>query len=119
MDIHNSIALLVGIITIVSAIYRLSQIEANINNKIDRLEAKILFAVDQLKDALSDKLHEVDKKLDLHLTEYHEKQIFVEYRLGGLESLIKHKFERLANWIKQVADLLYQHFGFQIKDDKF
>ncbi|MHC5861065.1 hypothetical protein [Nostoc sp.] len=119
MDLHNSITVIVGLITIISAIYRLAQIEASINSKIDKLETKLLFVIDEIKDSFSEKLYETVKKLDIHLTEYGEKKIFVEYRLNGLESLIKHKFERLANWIKQIADLLYQHFGFQIKDDKF
>jgi hypothetical protein len=120
MDVHNSITVIVGLITIVGAIYRLSQIEANINNKFDKLEMKLLLSINALQDNLSDKLGETGRKLDIHLTEYKgDKENIYEYRLNAADKAIEHKFNRLANWITQIAQLLYSKYGFQIRDDKF
>lgn len=119
IDINNALTIIIGLLTVVGAIYRLAQIEANINSKIDKVENRLLNAVDQLKDNFVDRLYKVEKKLDVHLVEYKEKKLFVEYRLNGLESLIKHKFDRLAGWVKQVVGFLNKNSGFQIRDDKF
>ncbi|MBW4673347.1 MAG: hypothetical protein KME52_04820 [Desmonostoc geniculatum HA4340-LM1] len=118
-DDWNNLTIIIGLLTVVGAIYRLAQIEANINSKIDKVENKLLYAVDQLKDSFVDRLYKVEKKLDVHLVEYKEKKLFTEYRLNGLESLIKHKFDRLANWVKQIVGFLNKNSGFQIRDDKF
>ncbi|BAY60926.1 hypothetical protein NIES22_09870 [Calothrix brevissima NIES-22] len=119
IDINNAITIITGLMVIVGAIYRLSQVEANINAKIAKVETNVLTTIDDLGDKITDQIHQNEKRLDIHLTEWNEKKVFVEYRLNGLESLIKHKFERLAGWIRQIAELLGHQFGFQIKDDKF
>ncbi|MDZ8135122.1 MAG: hypothetical protein RM049_07435 [Nostoc sp. DedQUE04] len=119
IDINNALTIILGLLTLVGAIYRLAQVEANINAKINRVESTVLTAVDQLKDNFVDRLYTVERKLDVHLTEYNEKKLFVEYRLNGIENMVKHKFDRLANWVKQIAGFLNKQSNFQIRDDKF
>ncbi len=98
IDINNVLTIAVALLAIFGAIYRLAQIEAKINDKID----------------------DVDKKLEILLTQYAgDKEYIYIYRLNDLEKTIKHKFDRLANWITQIAGFLHQKSGFQIRDDKF
>ncbi|MDZ8093722.1 MAG: hypothetical protein RMZ42_17595 [Nostoc sp. DedQUE05] len=119
IDINNALTIILGLLTLIGAIYRLAQVEANINAKINRVENTVLAAVDHLKDNFVDRLYTVERKVDVHLTEYNEKKLFVEYRLNGIETMVKHKFDRLANWVKQIAGFLNKQSNFQIRDDKF
>lgn len=119
IDVNNALTIILGLLTLVGAIYRLAQVEANINAKINRVETNLLASVDQLKDNFVDRLYTVERKVDVHLTEYNEKKLFIEYRLNGIESMVKHKFDRLANWAKQIAGFLNKQSNFQIRDDKF
>lgn len=119
IDVSDTLTIILGFLTLIGAIYRLAQVEAAINARISRVETNILVATDQIKDGLSDALHKLEKKLDIHLVEYEEKKNFIEYRITGLEGIIKHKFDRLASWIKQISETLNKQFGFQIRDDKF
>ncbi|MBE9054173.1 hypothetical protein IQ243_28035 [Nostocales cyanobacterium LEGE 11386] len=119
IDVASTLSIVLGLITLAGAIYRLAQVEANINSKIARLESTLLTVVDQTKDNLSDRLVSIEKKIDIHLTEYAEKKVFVEYRFNATDKLIEHKFNRLANWIKQITGFLNKESGFQIRDDQF
>lgn len=119
IDINNALTIVIGLMTLAGAIYRLAQVEAGINGRIGKVENRLLLAIDQLRDKLVDRFHETEKKLDVHLTEYAEKKQFVEYRINDTDKKIEHKFNRLANWIKQIADHLGKESSFQIKDDRF
>ncbi|MEH2049576.1 hypothetical protein [Nostoc sp.] len=48
-----------------------------------------------------------------------DKENIYEYRLNNADKTIEHKFNRLANWITQIAGYLHKKTGFQIRDDKF
>lgn len=119
IDVNNAVTVITGAFLVIGAIYRLSQVEANIKAKISRVETNTLKAIDQLEDKLGVRFQETEKKLDIHLTEYSEKKVFLEYRLNGIDKAIEHKFNRLANWIKQVTGFLHKESGFQIRDDQF
>jgi predicted transcriptional regulator with HTH domain len=119
IDLNNAITILSGLLMFAGAIYRLAHVESSINAKIKAVETNVLGAVDGVEDKLIARLYETDKKLDVHLTEYAEKKGFLEYRLNANEQLIKHKFERLAGWIKQITAHLGRDSGFHIKDDQF
>ncbi|PHM11659.1 hypothetical protein [Nostoc sp. 'Peltigera malacea cyanobiont' DB3992] len=98
IDINNALTIAGGIILVVGAIYRLAQVEGKINDKID----------------------DVDKKLEIFLTQYAaDKEYIYLYRLHTLDKVVEHKFNRLANWITQIAGFLHRKTGFQIRDDKF
>jgi hypothetical protein len=98
IDINNALTIAAGLLAVIGAIYRLAQIEAKINDKID----------------------EVDKRLEILLTQYAgDKEYIYIYRLNNLDKAIEHKFNRLANWITQMASFLHRKTGFQIRDDKF
>ncbi|MEH2088041.1 hypothetical protein [Nostoc sp.] len=98
IDINNALTIAGGLILIIGAIYRLAQVEAKINDKID----------------------DVDKKLEILLTQYAaDKEYIYLYRLHTLDKAIEHKFNRLANWVTQIAVFLHKKTGFQIRYDKF
>lgn len=99
--------------------YRLAQIEANINIKIKTVETKVLTAVDQLKDNVTDRLYTVEKKLDIHLVEYQGKKEHYDYRIHDFDKRLEHKFNRLRNLIKQLAGFLNKESGFVLRDDEY
>jgi DNA-binding HxlR family transcriptional regulator len=111
--------IILGTLAVIGAIYRLAQVEANINARISRLETTILVEVDQTKDGLTERLNKVEQGLAVHLVEYSEKKLFAEYRFNAIDKTVEHKFNRLANWITQIAGFLHKQSGFQIRDDKF
>jgi hypothetical protein len=119
IDINNALTIASLLFMLVGGIYQLARIEANINAKIVKTEVDLLTAIDALKDNLVDRLYIVEKKLDVHLTEYSEKKVFLEYRLNDTDKRIEHKFNRLSNWIKQIAGFLNKESSFQIRDDQF
>jgi ADP-glucose pyrophosphorylase len=84
IDINSALTIVLGLIAIIGAIYRLAQIESSIINKINILE----------------------KKLDVHLAEYDGKSELIEYRLKSQEELIAHKFNRCWNQIKDIESYL-------------
>lgn len=109
IDINNVLTFLIGLVTLIGTIYKLAQVEANINARISLVEYN-----------LSNKISATEKKLEVHTVEYlGDKENIYEYRLNATDKTIEHKFNRLANWINQIATLLHQQYGFQIRDDKF
>jgi len=84
IDINNALTIILGLIAVIGAIYRLAQVEANIISKITSL----------------------DKRIDVHLAEYSSKKELIEYRLHGNDELIDHKFGRCWNEIKDIQDYL-------------
>lgn len=112
IDLTATLVVVIGLITIISAIYRLAQIEANLITKISLLEY-----------TLNSKIALIDTKIMAHLIQYeHDKEYIYLYRLNDHDTTIEHKFNRLANWITQISGYLNKEnkeMGFQIRDDKF
>jgi hypothetical protein len=119
IDLNNAFTFVSLGVMLISGIYQLARIESNINAKITKAESDLLAAIDALKDNFSDRLYTVEKKIDVHLTEYGEKKQFTEYRFNDIDKRIEHKFTRLANWIKQIAGFLNKSSDFHIRDDQF
>jgi uncharacterized phage protein gp47/JayE len=120
ININDALTITLGLLALIGAIYRLAQVEATINANITRVETSLKADVDALKDNLLEKLNTTQRKLERHLVEYKgDKENVYEYRLNAADKAIEHKFNRLANWITQIAALLYKQCGFQIRDDKF
>jgi histidyl-tRNA synthetase len=84
--------------------------------KLANTKAEIYQAIDRLKDDLEDDSKEVAHKLDLHLIEYSEKKEFLQYRLNGIDELIKHKFNRCWGEIKDIQSYLSKSGNFQVRD---
>ncbi|MHC5861700.1 hypothetical protein [Nostoc sp.] len=109
IDLNNALTIILGLLALIGAIYRLAQVEASIHARITSLEYN-----------LSTKLDLVERKLEIHVTQYlSDKDNIYEYRLNNADKTIEHKFNRLANWITQISGYLNKESGFQIRDDKF
>ncbi len=119
IDINNAFTVVSLVFLLVGGIYRLAQIEANINAKISNTQTNLLTAIDSLKDNFVDRLYTNEKKLDIHLTEYTEKKLFSEYRHNATDKLVEHKFNRLRGLIKQLAGFLNKESGFILRDDEY
>ncbi|MCC5640321.1 hypothetical protein LC593_31705 [Nostoc sp. CHAB 5844] len=119
IDVNNALTVFSLAFMLVGGIYRLAQIEANINAKIKAVESNVLKAVDQLRDNVVDRLYTAEKKLDVHLTEYQGKKEHYDYRIHDFDKRLEHKFNRLRNLIKQLAGFLNKESGFILRDDEF
>lgn len=102
------IEIILGFFALVGVIYRIAQAESSIYK-----------AIDALKDSVSERVSQQEHLLQLHLVEWQEKKEVYTYRFNSLEQLIKHKFDRLSNWIKQVGGFLNKQSGFIIRDDEW
>jgi hypothetical protein len=60
----------------------------------------------------------VDKKLDIHLTEYSGKNEHYEYRIADFDKRLQHQGNRIKDWIDQIVGHLYEKSGFIIRDRK-
>ena len=84
MNTQNDITIVVGIITIISGIYKFI-IEPSIDAKIAALETKGFLVINNFNTNLNDKLTVVDRKLDIHL------ESFSNYKQANLESFSNYK----------------------------
>jgi hypothetical protein len=84
IDVNNALTIILGLIAVIGAIYRLAQIESSIVSKINNIE----------------------KKIDIHLAEYNGRDELVQYRLKGHDEMISHKFSRCWDEIKDIEKYL-------------
>lgn len=93
MNIHDDIAVIVGIITTISVVYKLA-IEPNINAKIAGLETKGFLLIDGFKTNINDKLITLDRKVDLHLESYANYKEANLLQSNGLNEKINHSWNK-------------------------
>ena len=91
IDINSALTIILGLLALIGSIYRLAQIESNINSRISNVETSLLLVVDNLKDNLSDKLNTISSRLEIHITEYKgDKEYIYIYRLNANEKAVEH-----------------------------
>jgi len=111
--------IILGVAAIVGAIYRIAQVESNINARLARLETKIDASVDVLKDTLLEKINSITQRIEIHLTEYQGRKEHYDYRIHDFDNRLQHKFNRLRDLIKQLAGFLNKQSGFVMRDDEY
>lgn len=119
IDVNNALTVFSLLFMLFGAVYRLAQVESNINARINRVETTVLAAVDQLKDSVNGRLYTIEKNLDVHLTEYEGKNEHYDYRINDFDKRLDHKFNRLRGLIKQLAGFLNKESGFVLRDDEY
>lgn len=119
IDVNNALTVFSLLFMLFGAVYRLAQVESNINARITRVETNVLSAVDQLKDDVTGRLYTIEKNLDVHLTEYAGKKEHYDYRIHDFDTRLEHKFNRLRGLIKQLAGFLSKESGFVLRDDEY
>ncbi|MEH2461140.1 hypothetical protein [Nostoc sp.] len=112
MDIHNTIAVIVGIITILGSVYKLV-IEPSIDTKIASLETKGFLIIDNLKDKVSERITTIDRKIDIHLQDYINYKDAILLQNNGLDGKINHTWfktkellDSLKTEIKEIKQTL-------------
>jgi hypothetical protein len=109
INLNSAITIILGLLALIGSIYRLAQVESNINLRISIMEHNLIKKIDL-----------TERKIDIHLTQYQgDKENIYEYRMNSTDQLINHKFNRLASWINQISGYLNKEGNFQIRDDKF
>ncbi|AFY43761.1 hypothetical protein [Nostoc sp. PCC 7107] len=96
IDVNNLFTVTSLAFMLIGGIYHLARMEANIVARIGLL----------------------DKKLDIHLTDYQSKHEHYEYRINDLDKRIQHQGNRLKDWIDQIVTHLSEKSGFMIRDRK-
>jgi hypothetical protein len=119
IDLNNAATLFSFLFMVVGGIYRLAQIEGSINAKIKSVESNSLQKVDELRENVVDRLYKLEKKMDVHLTEYNATKEHYDYRINDFDKRLEHKFNRLRGLIKQLAGFLNKESGFVIRDDDY
>ncbi|MEH2456378.1 hypothetical protein [Nostoc sp.] len=101
MDIHNTITVIVGIITILGAVYKLAQVESNINTKIASIETKGFLIVENLKDKVGERITTVDRKLDVHLQDFVNYKDAILLQGKGLDEKINHTWSKTKELLNE------------------
>ncbi len=100
MDNQNIIVAIVGLISILSGIYKLL-IEPSIDAKIASLETKGFLIVDNLKDRLGERLTAVDRKLDIHLQDFINYKDAILLQNRGLDEKINHTWNKTKEFLTE------------------
>lgn len=123
VDINNIFTVLSLAFMLVGGIYKLAQIEANINTKISKIEANLLTEIDGLKDRLIEKFYLVEKRFDVHLQDYVNYKDSVLLQHNGTSEQVKHvwsKTEKLFSEqqtnIKDLQQFLQKQQDFRIRE---
>jgi len=119
ININDTLTIILGFLTIIGAIYRLAQVEAAINARISKTETNVLIAIDQLKDSLSDTLHGVEKKLDIHLVEYQEKRFLSNIASRGLKVLLSTSLSGWRTGLSKFPNYCINSLGFRSPTTNF
>ncbi|MEH1893172.1 MAG: hypothetical protein V7K92_28405 [Nostoc sp.] len=105
MDAHNIMAVIIGIITIPSAIYKLlmePSIDAKISNletKIANLETKTFLMTENSKSILNERITTIDRKVDIHLENYSNYKEANLLHNNGLNEKINHTWNKTKELI--------------------
>lgn len=105
MNPKDSVELILGIMAILGMIYALAQVERRIYDEIHKLESR-----------LTTRFTVSETKFDVHMQDYANRKEAVDYRLGGLNEKIEHKFNRLHAEVKELQRFMQSNFPFRVRD---
>lgn len=83
MNLEHIIEIFVGLTVLISFVYRLSQLETKIYQKINFVD-----------DKLSKQFNDLDKKFGIYFSNYLSKNEMQDYLIHALEEKLDHKFKR-------------------------
>ncbi|MBC6436221.1 hypothetical protein FM036_45660 [Nostoc sp. HG1] len=111
----DGLTIILGLMTLIGAIYRLAQVEANINARITRIESSILIEVDKLGDNTTKEIHAIQVDFIILKADYAVRKEWHTETAYGLKQMIAHKFSRLNFHLIDVQRHLEKHSGFIIR----
>jgi ribosome-associated translation inhibitor RaiA len=95
MTFESAIALVVSLITILGAIYKVASVEKHIYT-----------AIDEVKDNLSDRLNLLSQKLDLHIAKYEGERQLDRSQAAMSQEKIEDRLKQLRGYIRDVQEYL-------------
>jgi hypothetical protein len=104
MDIKTFTEYVIPLLTLCGVIFEAGRTRAKIDHEIAQSKALFVQGLDKLQG-----------RLDIHLTDFGNKQEMIVYRLTGLDEKINHKFERLHKTQKDIQTFL-EKSGFVPRD---
>ncbi|MEH1795446.1 hypothetical protein [Nostoc sp.] len=117
MVLHDYVALIVGIITILSALYKFV-IEPSIDNKISSLQTSGFLLIDNLKDKLGERITVIDRKVDIHLQDYANYKETNLLHFNGLNEKIIHSWNKTKELFhEEKTDRKEAHAMFQKQNE--
>jgi hypothetical protein len=115
IDVNNALTIILGLIALVGAIYRLGQVEANIYAKISKVETNLLAEIDKVSDSTIKDLHQIQMDFSTHKADYSVRKEWHTETAHGLKQMIRHKFSRLNYHIIDIQRHLEKHSGFIVR----
>ncbi len=115
IDLTNALTIILGLITLIGAIYRLAQVEANINARIGKIEHNLLVEIDKVGDRTVGDLHQMQMEFSIHKADYTVRKEWQTDVAHGLKDMIKHKFSRLNYHIIDIQRHLEKNSGFVVR----
>lgn len=100
------------ILTLCGVVFEAGRTRAKIDSEIAASKSFAAELVDKANDATREEINRLRNSLDIHLATYENKQEMIEYRLGGLNEKIEHKFQRLHANQKDIQGFLQKGSGF-------
>ncbi|MEM9926765.1 MAG: hypothetical protein AAF915_23960 [Cyanobacteria bacterium P01_D01_bin.50] len=89
MNFKDSIELLIGLAAIAGFIYKASL-----------LESKVYQTIDSSEDKINEKINQLNKKFEVHVTSYSAKKEMQDYLISAFNEKYDHKFNRCWSEIK-------------------
>lgn len=111
----DALTIILGLITLIGAIYRLAQVEANINARITRIESSVLIEIDKLGDNTTKEIHAIQVDFIILKADYAVRKEWYTETAHGLKGMIAHKFSRLNFHLIDVQRHLEKSSGFIIR----
>lgn len=93
MKLHEILQFATATITIVAVIWQIADFKSQIFKYIDTTVA-----------SLHNRIYDNDKKFEVFVTRFDERKEMVDFKLGGLNEKIDHKFNRLVEQIKELKE---------------
>lgn len=93
MKLHEVMQFAAATIPIVAVIWQIAEMKNQLFKYIDTTVA-----------SLHNRIYDNDKKFEVFVTRFEERKEMVDFKLGGLNEKIDHKFNRLAEDIKALKN---------------
>lgn len=105
MNPKDFVELILGLTALAGIVYQIAQVERRIYDEIDTL-----------KDLILARMSVSETKFDVHRQDYINHKEVVDYKLGGLNEKIEHKFTRLHTDLKDMQRFMEKRFPFRIRE---
>lgn len=104
MNFKDALEIILGMAALIGIVYQIAQSEKRIYDEIDAL-----------KDLVLARMSSGETKFDVHRQDYINHKEVTDYKLGGLNEKIEHKFSRLHSELKDMQRFMEKQFPFRVR----